>query len=318
MRVLHDREPREQDAPSVVSVGVFDGLHRGHQRVIDHVIARARAYGALASVVTFDPHPALVLDPARAPHLIGTLSQRLEGFEALGVDQVRILDFDQAASQEHASAFIERVLVGELGAIEVVVGEDFRFGQGREGDVALLAREGERLGFQVSPSVLFGDGQRWSSSAVRLALADGDVERAGVILGRAFVLRGEVDHGDARGAELGFPTANVLVGAHQALPARGIYAGAARLPDRRWWPAAISVGTRPQFYADGALLVEVHVAGFGGDLYGEVLDVAFLQRLRDEAAFADVEGLIAQIERDVVSSVGVFATFAPEASVLLG
>ena len=318
MIVVHDADARIDETPSVVTIGVFDGLHRGHQRVIDQVISRARAHGALASVVTFDPHPAEVLDPEHAPLLLGTLEQRLEGLEALGVDRVRILDFDHRVSHEHAEHFVERVLVGELGALEVVVGQDFRFGAGRSGDVELLAREGERWGFTVAPSVLFGDGQRWSSTAVRRALDEGDVERAGVILGRAFVLRGEVTHGDARGADLGFPTANVALRARQQLPATGIYAGAARLPDRRWWPAAISVGTRPQFYDDGALLVEVHVVGYGGDLYDATLDVAFLSRLRGEQVFADVAALVAQIERDVVASVEVFANFSPEASVLLG
>ena len=318
MIVVHDADARTDETPSVVTIGVFDGLHRGHQRVIDQVISRAHAHGALASVVTFDPHPAEVLDPAHAPLLLGTLDQRLEGLEALGVDRVRILDFDQRVSHERAEHFVERVVVGELGALEVVVGQDFRFGEGRVGDVELLAREGERWGFTVAPSVLFGDGQRWSSTAVRRALADGDVERAGVILGRAFVLRGEVTHGDARGADLGFPTANVVTATRQQLPETGIYAGAARLPDGRWWPAAISVGTRPQFYDDGALLVEVHVVGYGGDLYDAKLDVAFLSRLRGEEVFSDVAALVAQIERDVVASVGVFANFSPTASVLLG
>ena len=318
MIVVHDADARIDETPSVVTIGVFDGLHRGHQRVIDQVIARARAHDVLASVVTFDPHPAAVLDPEHAPLLLGTVDQRLEGLAALGVDRVRILNFDHQVAHERAEHFVERVLAGELGALEVVVGKDFRFGYGRTGDVDLLAREGERWGFTVVPSVLFGDGQRWSSTAVRRALDEGDVERAGVILGRAFVLRGEVTHGDARGTDLGYPTANVAVGARQQLPATGIYAGAVRLPDRRWWPAAISVGTRPQFYEDGALLVEVHVVGYGGDLYDATLDVAFLSRLRGEQVFADVAALVNQIERDVVASVEVFANFSPAASVLLG
>ena len=318
MIVVHDADARHDETPSVVTIGVFDGLHRGHQRVIAEVISRARAHGALASVVTFDPHPADVLDPEHAPLLLGTLDQRLEGFEVLGVDRVRILDFDHHASHERAEHFIERVLVRELGVLEIVVGQDFRFGQGRTGDVGLLAREGERWGFSVAPSVLFGDGQRWSSTAVRHSLTEGDVERAGVILGRPFVLRGEVAHGDARGTDLGFPTANVVAASRQQLPGIGIYAGAVRLPDRRWWPAAISVGTRPQFYDDGALLVEVHVVGYGGNLYDATLDVAFLSRLRGELVFSDVAALVAQIERDVAASVEVFADFSPTASVLLG
>ena len=318
MIVVHDADARIDETPSVVTIGVFDGLHRGHQRVIDQVVSRAHDIGVLASVITFDPHPAEVLDPEHAPLLLGTLDQRLEGLEALGIDRVRILDFDHHVSHERAEHFVERVLVGELGSLEVVVGQDFRFGQAREGDVELLSTEGERWGFLVSPSVLFGDGQRWSSTAVRRALAEGDVARAGVILGRPFVLRGEVIHGDARGTDLGYPTANVVVASRQELPETGIYAGAARLPDGRWWPAAISVGTRPQFYEDGVLLVELHVVGYGGDLYGAKLDVAFLSRLRGEHVFADVAALVTQIERDVVASVGVFTNFSSTTSVLLG
>lgn len=318
MKVVRDGDEQRQHGPCVVTIGVFDGLHRGHQRVIERVVELARESNAQAAVVTFDPHPAQVLDPERAPGQLATLEQRLEGLASLGVDLVRVVTFDAGLASEDASQFVQRVLVDELDAVVVVVGEDFRFGHDRLGDVELLRAEGARHHFEVRPAVIFGDGQRWSSTAVRQALAAGDVQRAAVVLGRPFVLRGVVVRGDQRGGELGFPTANVSLAPIQLLPELGVYAGAVRLEDRRWLPAAISVGTRPQFYEDGEVLVEVHVVGYAGDLYDTTLDVAFLARLRSEMTFEDVDALIAQMERDVLQSVEIFENFAPEGSVLLG
>jgi len=274
-------------------------------------------HDATASVVTFDPHPAQILAPASAPRMIATLDQRLEGLDALGVEQVRVVTFDQALAAETARSFVERVLVGELRACDVVVGEDFRFGHDREGDVALLQRVGSELGFATHPAPLHGDENRWSSSAIRRALESGALHDANAILGRPFTMRGTVEHGDARGTGLGFATANVRTQGNQQLPARGIYAGAARTRGRRWWPAAISIGTRPQFYSDGHLLVEAHLVGFEGDLYDDVLDVAFVQHLREEETFASTEALVAQIDRDVVQTMEIFASFTPESSALL-
>jgi riboflavin kinase / FMN adenylyltransferase len=303
---------------SAVAIGVFDGLHLGHQRVIAELLDVARRDGVTSTVVTFDPHPAGLLDPEHAPRLLATLDQRLEGLAALGVDQVRVVTFDEALSLESASSFIDRVLVGELRASSVIVGEDFRFGHGRAGDPALLADRGAQLGFSVIAAPLYGDEERWSSTAVRRMLASGDLAGAATMLGRPFVLRGAVEHGDARGAELGFPTANVATAPDQQLPGVGIYAGAVRLAPGEWWPGAISVGTRPQFYERGELLVEVHLVDLRRDLYGATLDVAFLERLRDEATFVGVNELVAQISRDVTKTVGIFEKFSPDASVLLG
>jgi len=301
-----------------VTIGVFDGLHRGHQRVIERVVELARERNALATVVTFDPHPAQVLNHGRAPLQLATLDQRLEGLALLGVDLVRVVTFNAELAKESASQFVQRVLVNELGAVAVVVGEDFRFGHDRLGDVELLRSEGARHHFEVRPAVIFGDGQRWSSTAVRQALAVGDVQRAAVVLGRPFTLRGVVVRGDRRGGDLGFPTANVSLAENQILPELGVYAGAVRLDDRRWLPAAISVGTRPQFYENGDVLVEVHVVGYAGDLYGASLDVAFLARLRAEMTFEHVNALVAQMERDVLQSVEIFENFSPESLILLG
>jgi riboflavin kinase/FMN adenylyltransferase len=303
---------------SVMAIGVFDGLHLGHQAVIDMLLQLDvdRVRDASSTIVTFDPHPAQVLAPEHAPRLLGTLEQRLEGFKALGIEQVRVVTFDRYLASESASDFIARVLVGELHACEIVVGQDFRFGHDRAGDVALLSAEGRRLGFGVHEAPSFGE-PRWSSSVVRGALERGDVDAATSTLGRPFVLRGRVEHGDARGGDLGFATANVATEPRQLVPLEGIYAGAARTPDRQWRPAAISIGTRPQFYEDGPLLVEVHLPGYEGNLYDASLDVAFLARLRGEEVFSDVDALVDQIGRDVQQTVEIFKKFSTFTSALL-
>lgn len=307
MIVRRDGEPAPS-GPCVVAIGVFDGLHRGHVAVLEELVALARRYEALATVVTFDPAPAHVLAPERAPHLIATIDQRLEGMERLGIDQVRLLTFSKELARESPREFIERVLVKELHARAVIVGEDFHFGHHREGNLTTLRNAGEEWGFDVVAAPTYGDGERWSSTRVRRALDAGDLDEAASILGHPFTLRGLVVHGDERGAELGFPTANLELASRQLRPKEGIYAGALELDDA-WWEAAISVGRRPQFYDHGELLVEVHVVRWDGDLYGRTLDVLFLSRLRDQRTFSSESELSAQIGRDVASANEIFGDF---------
>ncbi len=328
MLVVRDGETSKvSERRSCIAIGVFDGLHRGHQRVIELLIefTRARGKNEIATVVTFDPHPAQILAPDHAPRLIGTLEQRLEGLDALGVEQVRVLTFSDDLAQLTPEEFVAGALVDELHVGAVLIGRDFRFGHNRIGDVAILGDIGATRGFDVEavpsfgaphPGSTFGT-PRWSSTAVRSALGFGEVDAANEMLGRPFVLRGVVEHGDARGGELGFPTANVLGGEHQLIPELGIYAGAARTRDHEWRAAAISVGTRPQFYEDGPMLVEVHLPGFRGNLYDQALDVAFLTRLRGERKFDGVAELVDQIARDVAETTVIFEKFSPLDSLLL-
>ncbi len=240
----------ELTRPSVVALGVFDGVHLGHQTIVRRVVERARELGAAASVVTFDPHPAAVVSSSGGPAVLATLSQRLEWFEQLGVDQVRLIDFTMDIARQSAEQFVDEILVAQLGALSVVVGDDAHFGRAREGNLETLRVLGASRGFEVESAGALGEGRRYSSSLVRELLGEGDVEGANHVLGRPFTLRGVVMHGDARGRQIGYPTANLDTQEHQALPQLGIYAGLTRV-EGDWIPSAISVGTRPQFY-DGA------------------------------------------------------------------
>ncbi len=303
---------------SAVAVGVFDGLHRGHQRVIGRARELANVHANRLAVVTFFPHPAFTVHPDRAPVAIGTLGQRLDGFERLGVELVRVLHFDEQLALESAESFVDRVLVHDLRAADVVVGEDFRYGHDRAGDVGTLIAAGAAEDFRVHALALAGDGQRWSSTAIRESVFAGDLERATAILGRPFTLRAVVEHGDARGRELGFATANLRVDGGVLCPPAGVYAGSVRTPDGRWWCGAVSIGRRPQFYDDGETLVEVHLVDFSGDLYGATIDVAFARRLRDQVRLDSVDDLIAQMGRDVAESREIFRISPPTTWTLLG
>lgn len=303
--------------PSAVALGVFDGVHIGHQRILQRLVANARAAGASATVVTFDPHPAAVVSADGGPLLIATLAQRLEWMEILGVEQVRVMDFTSQVAQISADDFVSRVLVAQLGAVSIAVGDDVHFGRDRAGDADFLRQRGIDAGFAVDTIATVGDGARYSSTLVRSAVASGQVDVAHEILGRPFVLRGRVVHGDARGRQIGYPTANLEVADRQLLPALGIYAGAIRI-EGRWWGAAISVGTRPQFYDGATALVEVFVLDYRGDLYDTEVDVAFVSFLRGEARFASLEALVEQMGRDVSTAQEKFREFSPQSSLLLG
>lgn len=286
---------------SVVTIGVYDGVHLGHRRTLSAVVEDAHSDGLRAVVATFDRHPAAVLRPDRAPLLLSDLEQRLEILAELGVDVTCVIPFDARRAEESAEDFVADVIVDLLGAARVVVGEDFRFGRDRRGDVGLLAAEGERLGFSVEGVELGRSSDEViSSTRIRALLATGDVAGASRLLGRLHELRGEIGHGDGRGGpELGFPTANLSVEPGMAVPAAGIYAGWYAEAGMEPWPAAISVGRRPTFYVEGETLIEAHLIGFAGDLYGHRAHVSFLERLRDEERYDSVEALVAQMRLDV-------------------
>ncbi|MHB8468129.1 MAG: bifunctional riboflavin kinase/FAD synthetase [Acidimicrobiales bacterium] len=285
---------------TVVTIGAYDGVHIGHRRLIDEVRTLAKARGAASAVVTFDRHPALVVRPQSAPKLLTDLPTKLELLADTGVDYTVVIRFDEERAQEPADDFVRSVLVACINAQLVVVGHDFHFGHRREGNVALLRALGPELGFEVLGIDLFEtDAEPISSTRIREALAAGDVVTATTLLGRPHQLRGEVVRGDARARELGFPTANVAVSDEMCLPADGVYAGWYQRPDGGRYRAAISIGSRPTFYADGAVLVEAHLLDFVGDLYAEEARVEIEARLRGQVRFDSAESLVTEMHRDV-------------------
>lgn len=287
---------------SVVTIGAYDGLHRGHIAVISSVVERARQLGERSAVVTFDRHPASVVRPESAPLLITSLEQRIELLEQTGVDAVVVLEFNEAASTEEAEDFIRRVFVEGLSAKEIIVGEDFHFGRGRRGDVRLLSAVGEEHDFVVTPLELRrSDSEEiFSSTAIRAALRRGDIATANTMLGRNVVISGQVVHGDERGRTIGFPTANVDIPEGFIVPADGVYAARCMTESGHQFACAVNIGKRPTFYGSAdRSLVECHLLDFSGDLYGQSLAVEFVERLRDEQRFEGLDALTAQLRNDV-------------------
>lgn len=284
----------------VVTIGAFDGVHRGHQALIADVRQRALELDAASAVVTFDRHPASVVRPESAPKLLNDLDQKLELLAATGIDYVLVVPFDAERAQEEAAHFVADILVSRLHATEVVVGYDFRFGRGRLGDVELLRSLGRQHGFGVTAcEAVKSDQEIVSSTAIRRALSNGDVEVATEMLGRPHEVRGLVVMGDGRGRELGFPTANIHVPSTILVPADGVYGGEYFFEDGSSKKTAISVGTRPTFYEHGVNLVEAYVLDFEGDLYGHHARVHFTHRVRGQEKFDSIESLIAQMTDDV-------------------
>lgn len=297
--------------PTVASLGVFDGVHRGHVHLLREGSALARDEGWPMVAVVPDRHPRTVVDPDNLPRILTDLPHRFELLETVGVDHVYVLRFDEERSLQPAEDFMEEVLVGQVGATALVAGEDFHFGHRRKGDAALVASLAASMGLKTVTVPLLRDehaGEVISSTLVREVLAAGRVDRASELLGRPHELRGIVEHGDARGRTIGFPTANVAVPGAIALPADGVYAGWYVDPDGVAHASAINIGRRPTFYDEnGLLLVEAHLIDFDGDLYGQHAGVRVVHHLREEIRFAGVEALVEQLGRDVARAREVLA-----------
>jgi len=302
---LRPRTPLRWPAPAV-AVGNFDGVHRGHQALVEAAIAEARARNGTAVVLTFEPHPARVLFPERAASLLMTLDQKAEVLARLDVDRLAVLEFTRELAGHTAEEFARDILLATLGARVVVVGSGFRFGRDRDGDAAELAALGRRLGFDVrvvDPVVY--EGERVSSTRIREAIEAGAVDLAARLLGRDYFLDGAVTEGEGRGRTLGFPTANVN-SENETLPGRGVYACWCRLLDEppegrsggEGLPAAVNVGRRPTFDGERTT-VEAHLLGFSGDIYGRRVRLEFVERLREERRFPGPLALREQIQADV-------------------
>lgn len=297
MRLFHGIENARIARPTVLTLGVFDGLHLGHQLVMRTVVERARAVNAVPTVITFDPHPRAVLHPESAPPLLQTFDQKIEAFGVLGIEQVIVIRFNQAFAQIEAEDFLRDVAGERLQAREVYLGRGFAFGRERRGNIELLKEISGQLGFHAAEvAEVRLRGQRISSSRIRKMLAEGCVNLARRMLGRPYGVEGRVVRGAERGRTIGFPTAN-LRPQNRVIPRNGVYV-TATLIEGAWRRSVTNIGTRPTFEVDAESSVETYVMDWSGDLYGDVVRVRFLHRLRAEQRFASVEELRRQIDFD--------------------
>ena len=305
MRLFHGTDNAEIQRQTVLTLGVFDGLHLGHQLIMKTVVERAREVGAIPTVITFDPHPRAVLHPESAPPLLQTFDQKIEGFGVLGIEQTIVVRFTKAFSNISAEGFINDVIMDRLHAREVYLGKGFAFGHNREGNIDLLKRLGSERGFIAGevPEVKFR-GQRVSSSKIRELLARGQVNLAGRLLGCPYCVEGRVERGSERGHKLGFPTAN-LHPRNRVIPRNGVYV-TGTLIDGQWRRSVTNIGLRPTFGDASEPSVETFVLNWDGDLYGDVVRVRFLYRLRDEKKFSSIDELTSKIKADVARAESYF------------
>ena len=297
MHLFHGIENARIARPTVLTLGVFDGLHLGHQLVMRTVVERAQAVNAVPTVITFDPHPRAVLHPESAPPLLQTFDQKIEAFGVLGIEQVIVIRFNKEFAQIEAADFLRDVVGERLQAREVYLGRGFAFGRERKGNIELLKEVSGRLGFHAAEvREVRLRGQRISSSAIRKLLSEGHVNLARRMLGRPYGVEGRVVRGQERGRTLGFPTAN-LRPQNRVIPRGGVYVTATRI-EGEWRRSVTNIGTRPTFESDAESSVETYVMDWSGDLYGDVVRVRFLHRLRDEQRFASVDELKRRIDLD--------------------
>ncbi|HLM01914.1 MAG TPA: bifunctional riboflavin kinase/FAD synthetase [Pyrinomonadaceae bacterium] len=297
MKIFHGTENANISRPTVLTLGVFDGLHLGHQRIMQTVVERARMIDAVPTAITFDPHPRAVLHPESAPPLLQTLDQRLANFEVLGIGQAIVIRFNREFAAQDAGEFLRNIVHERLQAKEVYLGKGFAFGKNRAGNIDLLRQISERLGFFADevPEIRLR-GERISSSKIRELLADGKINLTRRMLGRPYGIEGQIIRGAERGRTIGFPTAN-LKPRNRVVPKFGVYA-TATLIGGEWRRSITNVGVRPTFETEVEPSIETYVFDFDGDLYGNVLRVRFLHRIRDERKFGGIDELKTQIEKD--------------------
>ena len=306
MKIFHGTNNAGILRGTVLTLGVFDGLHLGHQKIMETVVSRAEAVGAVPTAITFDPHPRAVLYPENSPPLLQTLDQRLANFEILGIKQTIVVRFDREFAGQNAEVFLHNIIHDRLQAKEVYLGKGFAFGKNRGGNIELLRKMSAELGFHADEvSEITLRGQRISSSKIRELLKNGRVNLARRMLGRPYGIEGQIIRGDQRGRTIGFPTAN-LKPTNRVIPKYGVYA-TANLIEGEWHKSITNVGVRPTFDGDKEPSIESYIFDFDGDLYGDVLRVRFLHRIRDEKKFGGIDELKAQIARDSNTALNYFA-----------
>jgi len=301
-----DDTPPPWLAHPVLALGNFDGVHRGHRRILERVVRGAQERGGTPMAMTFDPHPPRVVRPDKAPPLLMTTPQRLEALEAAGMKAVAVVRFTPELSQWDAETFVSRALADWLRVTEVWVGANFLFGKDRSGTFSALRQLGQRYGFRADKidPVRFKDFVV-SSTRIRRLVSEGRMDEAGALMGRLYFMDGVVVHGRERGRELGFPTANIAT-ENELLPPSGVYA-TTLLVNGTEWPSVTNVGVRPTFDIAAGIVIETHVLGEPGNLYGARVRLRFVQRVRDERKFPDVDALRAQIEADARAARRLFA-----------
>ena len=308
IQIINDQSSIPDNAQgTAATIGVYDGVHLGHCQLLSQLREKSKEQGLATAVITFDQHPTRVTSPENAPKLLTSFSQKMELFESQGIDYAYIIKFDKRRSMTPAAEFFQSVFVEGVKAKAIIVGEDFQFGHNREGDVAFLKREGAKEDIEVQGLHLFRHSFSpdivVSSTAIRAKLADGDMQMATEMLGRRFELEGTIVEGDKRGRQIGFPTANLSIPEEMLLPRDGVYACWYYRPDGSRHMAAVSIGLRPTFQTnDSKSVLEAHLIGFDGDLYGESGQIEFVEYLREERQFDGIDALAAQLKSDVQAS----------------
>lgn len=301
MEILSDTQAVEDS--SAITIGVFDGVHAGHQKVLKQLNAVAVENSLKSVLVTFDVHPLSVLAPGHAPKMLLSLERRLEIIEKTGlVDCVLVIEFNEERSLTSAQDFVEQVLISQLKMKNVLVGSNFVFGHGRRGNVAMLKTLGQEKDFSVIPIDLLTNESESpiSSTLIRQYISVGNVNKAKELLTRPHELKGVVVHGDKIGTDLGYPTANTEVDQIMSVPADGVYSGRVVLQDGREFLSAISIGVRPMFHEDNIRVIEPHILDFSGDLYGQHISIQFEDKIRDQLVLESKEALVEQIDKDIM------------------
>jgi riboflavin kinase/FMN adenylyltransferase len=299
MRIIKDLSEIERDDKTVITLGTFDGLHIGHQQIVDTVIQKSRQTGSRNLLITFDPHPRKIVPGRNDVKLLSTLEEKILILEKLGLENLFIIKFTSEFSKQTPEQFVEKYLVNGIGLKEIIIGYDHHFGKGRGGDFELLQNLGQKFNFDVTVVPEYSiDGETVSSTKIRNALLSGDVVKAGKMLGRLYSFKGIIVRGDGRGKKLGFPTANISIDNEDKLiPAKGIYAGECIVEGEKHY-GLLSLGSRPTFHKDGEIIPEFYIFDFDRDIYDKVMQVNLVEKIRDEEKFNSVEELITRMKKD--------------------
>jgi riboflavin kinase/FMN adenylyltransferase len=299
MKIIKDLQEIKRDQNSVITLGTFDGLHLGHQQIVDTVVQKSRQSAGRSFLITFDPHPRKIIPGRNDVKILSTLDEKIVILEELGLENLYVINFTQEFSRQSPEAFVEKYLVKGIGLREVVIGYDHHFGKERDGNFELLQKLGNKFDFSVTLIQEYSvDGETMSSTKIRNALLTGDVLKAEKMLGRHYSFKGTIVHGDGRGRQLGFPTANLVVDNEDKLiPAKGIYAAECIVENKKYF-GLLSLGSRPTFHKDGEVIPEFYIFDFDKDIYDEVMQVNMVEKIRDEEKFNAVDELIIRMKKD--------------------